>query len=182
VSKIWIRIISALEIIGGVVGIGFVIFWLLVTPANFLSLILAPIPIGIYILSLVAGITLWRGKPFGRKASIVVQVIQLPKIVSPLIIFMFSFGFDLWVHILFSREFFNVGFQFRFLAFNQFFFYAQDAPFGLGVSLSAGIFLAMLLRHKPARVGDNLIVLGPPSPPNPKAEWTDQSQVSSGDG
>jgi len=159
-----------LELVGGVVGIGYEIWWLLATPFNALTLILAPIPISIYILSLVAGVALWRGNSFGRKASIVVQAIQLPKIVSPLIIFMFSFGFDLWVHILPTRRFSNLGFEFRFLAFNQFFFNVQDAPCGLGVSITACIFLAALLRHKPGRVEDAAIL--PPLPPTtepPKA-------------
>src|SRR5262249_43826494 len=115
-------------------------------PFNAMTLIFAPIPISIYFLSLVAGVALWRDNSFGRKASIVVQAIQLPKIVSPLIIFTFSFGFDLWVHILLTRGFSSLGFEFKFLAFNQFFFNVQDAPFGLGVSIIACISLAMLLR------------------------------------
>jgi len=27
-----------------------------------------------------------------------IQAIQVPKVISPLIIFTFSFGFDLWIH------------------------------------------------------------------------------------
>src|SRR5215510_2580174 len=160
--KTWVRIISVLEIVGGVFGIGDVIWVLLATPFNALTIIFAPLPISIYILSLVAGVALWRDNSFGRKASIVVQAIQLPKIVSPLIIFMFSFGFDLWVHILLTREFSNLGFEFKFLAFNQFFFNVQDAPFGLGVSITACIFLTMLLRHKPGKAEEAAILPPPP--------------------
>jgi hypothetical protein len=160
--KPWLRIISVLEIIGGVFGIGFVIWWLLAAPINAFTVILAPIPISIYVLSLVAGVALWQGSSFGRKASIVVQAIQLPKIVSPLIIFMFSFGFDFWIHILFVKGFSSVGFEFRFLAFNQLFINVQDAPLGLGVSLTAAIFLAMLLRNKPRRTKEVTIL--PPVP------------------
>jgi hypothetical protein len=173
-SKTWVRIISVLEIVGGVVGIGFMSWVLLATPFNAWALIIAPIPISIYILSLVAGVALWRGNSFGRKASIVVQAIQLPKIISPLVIFMFSFGFDLWVQFLLARGFSNLGFEFRFLAFNQLFFDVQDAPFGLGVSITACIFLAMLLRHKPGRAEEAAIL--PPPPPPPMAEWRDDSQ------
>jgi hypothetical protein len=172
-SKTWVRIISVLEIVGGVVGIGFVIWALLATPFNAWTLIIAPIAISIYILSLVAGVALWRGNSFGRKASIVVQAIQLPKIISPLVIFMFSVGFDLWVQFLLTRGFSNLGFEFRFLAFSQIFFNVQDAPFGLGVSITACIFLAMLLRHKPGRAEEAAIL---PPPPPPMAEWRDDSQ------
>jgi len=166
-SKTWVRIISVLEIVGGVFGIGDVIWVLLATPFNALTLILAPIPISIYILSLVAGIALWRDNLFGRKASIVVQAIQLPKIVSPLIIFTFSFGFDIWVHILFTSEFSKLGFEFRSLADNEFFFNVQDAPISLGVSITACIFLAMLLRHRPGKTEEAAILPPPPPPPPP---------------
>ena len=167
-SKTWVRIISVLEIVGGVDGIGLMIWALMVTPDNALALILAPIPISIYILSLVAGVALWRDNSFGRKASIVVQAIQLPKIASPLIIFMFSFGFDFWVHILFTGGFSKLGFEIRFLADNEFFINVQDAPFGLGVSITACIFLRMLLRHKPGRAKEAVIL--PPPPPPPMAD------------
>jgi hypothetical protein len=173
-SKTWMRVISVLEIIGGIGGVGSVIWWLLAAPFDAFSLLLAPIVVTIYILSVIAGVALWRGSAFGRKASIVVQIIQLPKIVSPLIIFMFSFGFDLWGHILFAKGSSNLGFEFRFLAFNQLFINVQDAPFGLGVSLSAAIFLALLLRHKPGRFEDDAAILPPPPPP--PAEWNDSPE------
>ena len=164
-SKTWVRIISVLEIVGGVDGIGLMIWVLLATPFNALTLIIAPIPISIYILSLVAGVALWRDNSFGRKASIVVQAIQLPKIVSPLIIFTFSFGFDIWVQILLTRESSKLGFEFRLLADNEFVFNVPDAPLGLGVSITACIFLAMLLRHKPGKADEAAILPPPPPPP-----------------
>jgi hypothetical protein len=165
-SKTWVRIISVSEIVGGVAGAGLVIWMLLAAPFNALALIFAPLPFSINILSLVAGVALWRGSSFGRKASIVVQAIQLPKIVSPLIIFMFSFGFDLWVHILLTEGLSNLGFEFRFLAFSQLFFNVPNAPFGLGVSITACIFLAMLLRYKPGKAA----IFPPPPPPPPMAD------------
>jgi len=82
---------------------------------------------------------------------------------------MFSFGFDLWVHILLTRELSNVGFEFRFLASSQFLFNVPDAPFGLGVSITACIFLAMLFRYKPGK-GEESVILPPPPPPPPMAD------------
>jgi len=166
-----------LEIVGGVAGIGLVIWVLLATPFNVLTLIIAPIPISIYILSLVAGVALWRDNSFGRKASIIVQAIQLPKIVSPLIIFTFSFGFDIWVHILLTREISKLGFEFRPLADNEFFFNVPDAPFGLGVSITACIFLAMLLRHKPGKAEEAAILPPPPPPPSPPPPPMDDGKI-----
>ena len=169
-AKVWIRIISALEIVGGVIGIVFVIWWLSTTPFNLFSLVLAPLPIGIYLLSLTAGVALWRGSSFGRNASIIVQAIQLPKITSPLVIFMFSFGFDAWVHILLAKGSANLGFELRFLAFNQFFINVRDAPIGLGVSIMACIFLSLLVRYKPRAVEEEVIISQLPN----SAEWRDE--------
>lgn len=164
-TKFWMRAIAALEIVGGVFGLGFVVWWFATAPFNAFSILIAPIPVAIYVLSFVAGVALWRGSTFGRKASIIVQAIQLPKIVSPALIFIFSFGFDLWVHYLQGGGQSNVGFEIRFLAFNQFFINVPDAPVGLGVSITACIFLWMLLNHKPGQTSEENLL--PPPPPSP---------------
>jgi hypothetical protein len=165
-ERVWMRIVAALEIIGGIFGLVFVLSWFLAAPFSVPALLIAPIPIGIYVLSLAAGIALWRGSPFGRKASIVVQAIQVPKIISPSVIFMFSFGLDLWIHYLWLGEFSRLGFEVRFLAFNEFFFNAQGAPIGFGISITACATLLLLLRkYKPSATSDITL------PPPPQTEW-----------
>jgi len=116
------------------------------------------------IFAVVAGITLWRGTSFGRKASIAVQAIQLPKIISPALIFMFTFGFDFWLHASSSA----FGFQTAFFGNNQIFIGVgvQDVPVDLGVSVTAIIALVILKKYKPA-VRTSLR----PSPPLPPSEW-----------
>jgi hypothetical protein len=147
-TKLWIRIIAVLEIIGGIFGILFVAWQIAVSPINIFTIIIGLVILGIYVLSLIAGVALWQGRPFGRTASIIVQAIQLPKIISPTIIFTFSFGLDLWIHFLLSETMTNVGFQFRFLAYNEFFLNMQGAPLGLGISIISCIFLVILVRYK----------------------------------
>jgi hypothetical protein len=166
--KIWVRLIAVLEIIGGVFGVGFLIWGLSTAPFNPLLLLLVPIAVSIYIFSLVAGVALWRGSTFGRQASIIVQAIQLPKLVSPPLIFIFSFGCDVWIHYLWSAGSASVGFEFKLLAFNQFFVNVRGAPLGLGVSITAAIFLAMLVRYKPDLVS---VTYSPPPPP--PVGWND---------
>jgi hypothetical protein len=175
-TKTLVRIIAALEMVGGVAGVGLVAWWLSAAPVNALTILLAPIPVGIYVLSLAAGVALWRGSPFGRRASIVVQLIQLPKLVSPQLIFMFSFGLDLWVHYLRSAEFANLGFEFRLLAFNQLFINAQGAPVGLGISVIAPLFLLVLIRYESDAASD---VHTPPPPP---VDWGGRPNDESSDG
>jgi hypothetical protein len=167
-AKVWIRIISVLEIIGGIFGILFTAWQIAVSPINIFTIIFGLVILGIYVLSLVAGVALWQGRPFGRTASIIVQAIQLPKIMSPTIIFTFSFGLDLWIHFLLSETVTKVGFEFRFLAYNEFFLNMQGAPLGLGISIISCIFLPMLVRYKALPEREAAIL--PPSP----VQWDDQ--------
>jgi len=148
-SNIWIRIISVLEIIGGISGIASVMWEFLTTPINRPRLFTA-IALVVYVISLFAGIALWRGHSLGRVASIVVQAIQLPKYMSQLFIFTFSFGFDAYVYGILTNSLQPVfGFEVRFLAFNQLFVNVADAPVGFGISIPACVFLAILWKFKP---------------------------------
>jgi hypothetical protein len=138
---------------GGVFGTAFVAWQVFTIPINTLTLVLALITEAIYAFCLVAGIALWREHPFGRLASIVVQAIQLPKYFSQVLIFMFSFGFDAYVYgILTANGSPMFGLKFNFFAFNQLFINASEAPAGFGVSITACIFLTILLRVKPTSV------------------------------
>ena len=159
-SKFWIRLIAILEIIGGLSGIVFVALELVAAPTDRQTLILASIAMAVYLFSLIAGITLWIGRPFSRVASIIIQAIQLPKYLSQLLIFMFSFGFDAYVYgILTSNAQAIFGFEFKFLAFNQLFVNVADSPAGFGISIPACAFLVMLLRYKPKRtIPDGVLV------------------------
>jgi hypothetical protein len=149
-SKFWIRLIAILEIIGGVCGIVFQVLYLLAAPADRHPLMLAGITFAIYLLSLVAGITLLLELPFGRIASIVIQAIELPKYTSQLLIFMFSFGFDAYLYGMLTKNAQPIfGFEFKFLAFSQLFVNVGDTPVGFGISIPACAFLTMLLKYRP---------------------------------
>jgi hypothetical protein len=82
-SKISIRIISILEIIGGLSGIGFVVWEIVAAPSGHHPVVIGAIVLTIYVFSFIAGVALWLERPFGRFASILVQAIQLPKIYLP---------------------------------------------------------------------------------------------------
>jgi len=160
--RIWMKIIAVLEIIGGIFGF-LIIAWVLVSmPFDPTALVLAPIVFLIYGLSLFAGIALLRDRRYGRTASIVVQCIQIPKIFSPALIFMFSFGFDVWVHFLLHPNFTTAGVEIKLGAFNQLFISVPDAPLGLGISLVGPVFLALLLKYNPSAAPEPI---EPPPPP-----------------
>jgi hypothetical protein len=160
-SKFLIRAISVLEIVGGLAGIGLITWSVLSQPLDFRAFPVFLFAVGVDCLSLAAGIALWRGTSFGQRASIAVQLIQIPKIVSPAIIFMFSFGFDLWIHFLITDTFSSVGFQTTLFAYNQLFLNVGGAPFDIGVSVTGIVFLFALLRYRPRKPTEVL----PPPPP-----------------
>jgi hypothetical protein len=170
-SKIWIRIISILEIIGGLSGIASVVWEIVAPPADHHPVVIGAIALAVYVFSLIAGVALWLERPFGRVASIVVQAIQLPKYISQLVIFMFSFGFDAYVYGMLTNNAQPVfGFELKFLAFNQLFVNVADAPAGFGVSIPACVFLGMLLKFKPKPCRRMLLVTG--SAPNKRLQRT----------
>jgi hypothetical protein len=119
--KTWIRTIAVFEMVGGTVGILFMLYVGLTTSFAWSALFVLPVVLLIFSFSFIAGLYLWRGTEFGRKSSIVVQLIQLPKLMSPFLVFSFSFGFDLFPHLSIMSGFSNVGIQFRVLADGQLF-------------------------------------------------------------
>lgn len=66
---------------------------------------------------------------------------------------MFSFGLDVYVYGMLTTNAQPVfGFELKFLAYNQLFVSLPDAPAGFGISISACVFLGMLLKFKPKRL------------------------------
>jgi hypothetical protein len=100
VKPIWRQLIAVMEMTGGVFGLATIISRLIFQQLDPTSLNLVWLLIAIYMLALFAGIMLWRNTRVGRLMSIVSQIIQLPKLLSPEFAFMVSYGFDLsWMSL-----------------------------------------------------------------------------------
>jgi|RhiMethySRZTD1v2_1073278.scaffolds.fasta_scaffold19612_4 hypothetical protein len=156
--KTWLRIIAGLEVAGGLSGIGLITWQVLIATETIHAPLAAVIAFGVYILSIVAGITLWQEQPFGRKTSIIIQMIQLPKFLSVPLTFFFSFGFDLYIYLVSIAEFSNLRINLKLGAYHQLYINLPNAPFGIGVSIPACIFLAKLLSYKlPATVDRKIL-------------------------
>jgi hypothetical protein len=161
-SKVPIRIIAVLEMLGGLFGMVSTSWAIVTQTSNIFSIVIGMVEVLIDVFAVVAGIALWAETSFGRKASLAIQLIQLPKITSPAIIFMFSFGFDVWVH---ASPFGVVGFQTS-VSFNQLVLNLPNSTVDFGVSLTAIIALAILKKYEPrSRVLGRL----PPPPPD---DWS----------
>ena len=156
-SKVPIRVIAVFQIIGGLFSMAFIAWALLAQVRDILSVGVGIGELLVDTLSVVAG-----GTSSGRKASMAIQIIQLPKIISPSLVLMFSFGFDFWVHASSAA----LGFQTAFLGNNQVFIGVgvQDVPVDLGVSVTAIIALVILNKYKP--VARTPVGPLPPPPPN----------------
>ena len=162
------RLISGLEVIGGVFGIFILARQLIGSRVDLYVLLLGPIAIGIFLMSVVAGVLLWREHRAGRMASIIVQTIQLPKVVSPPLIFSFSFGLDLYPYIqVAGGAVSKMGVDFKLLAFYNLYLNSPGAPVAVGFSIPAAAFLIMLLRYKPGGTRETMM----PPPPPTSSEW-----------
>ncbi len=108
---------------------------------------LAGILVAVYILSAVAGILLWRGSSVGRILSIVIQLVQLPKLASTKLAFMMSFGFDFSFMIVSSHgpSGYGLGFNAKIGADHMLFIGNPNISFSVGISLVSCVFLYKLM-------------------------------------
>ncbi len=138
------KVIAALEMVGGAVGLLFIVFVAVESRFSFGVMVVAPLVATIFTLSFLAGVLLWKQKEAGRKASILVQLIQLPKLASPTFTFMFSFGLDFFPMLVELGDRGAIGLQLRFLSDGQLFFFTEGTPFSLGFSISAVVAIFLL--------------------------------------
>lgn len=174
----WRRIIAGLQIVGGIFGIIFIALELNSTQINAASLLIAILVLLIYVLSLVAGVLLWREHRWGRPASIIVQAIQLPKLLSPILIFNICFGLDIYPYLMVTNYgFFGVGFELKVLAFYQLHLGVPIPGVGLGLSIPACIFLTVLIKNRKESAPQPHFYVPPPTDP---AYWNNLPDPSQG--
>jgi len=82
---------------------------------------------------------------------------------SPTLVFLFSFGFDVWVHASPSGV---AGIEFSVLN-HQLFLNVQNAPVSFGISITAIIALVILKKYQPEPRTAG------PLPPPPSTDWSD---------
>ncbi len=168
-SVAWRRVIGALEIIGGASGLALLSWEIAQVQLNIILLIFALILFSLYILSLLAGVLLWRDHKWGRLTSIIVQAAQLPKIFTPILVFNICFGLDVYPYLMVGTtdgfSFYSIGADMKLLAFHQLHINATFPAAGLGVSIPACIFLTALIKNRGARAPHERFYVPPPTDP-----------------
>ena len=137
------RGVALVEIIGGILGV--------VTALGYLSnsagigVIICLLFVGLYGYSIVAGYWLWQNFAKGYRASVLLQLLQVPVLVSPL--FTYEFVSGLMLRFLVGTggfdTSFNFGSQFTFLLM------PQDAGFSIGVNCVPVVVYYLLRRISP---------------------------------
>lgn len=180
VSRYWLRVVAVFEIVGGLSGLLSIAVEAVRAELWFGVTLSRLIPAALFLLSLVAGVQLWRNKRTGYWASIAVQIVQLPKLVTASFAFMMSFGFDVMVLRVPSSGSAGYGLVFN-AAVPE---YHLWLPGGLGVDAGVGfsiiscVNLRVLLKRlkrlgiadaQPTVATGTLAALGPAQPDQP--EW-----------
>ena len=150
-----LKVLAVLEIIGGVGGPAWLLFGLVWAKFPTDHLVGAAVGTAIFLLSLFAGVMLWRDRPVGYLTSAVVQFAQLLKIATPQFAFMISLGGDVSVVSVVHQD--PAGRPFRVRSFNSHagafsvveFGRAPGAPQAFGVSIVSCLALAVLRKGRP---------------------------------
>ncbi len=144
----WRKTVAVLEVVGGVCGTATVAYLLTQRPHAPREVGLAAVLIAAYLLALYAGVMLWRDTWAGRVASVLAQLIQLPKVLSPKLAFMVSYGLDFAPMAVSSPGPAGYGLVFdaRVFSYPLLLVNAEWLPTGFGVSVVSLLSLRLLLR------------------------------------
>ena len=142
---IFLKIVSIYEILGGMTGAAVILFSIVpvlikqsARPNILFLYFIVVIFLLLFVLSILGGFFLWRNKGVGYLFSFIVQLIQIPYLVTSILVYTFIAGFSITPYIS-SR-----GIGITFYLGGRFLFYVGHAVLGyrLGVNLLA-LFLAI---------------------------------------
>ena len=138
-----IKFISLIQIIGGILGIliSFQFLILLLLPTNLFILL-------VFLLSLIAGIWLWQEKKLGYLLTYIVQILQVPYIVTNVISYSIVSGLQLAFIIEFSSQILNLNTRF-WIGSNANFSIFNEVPFSaLGFNIVPLIIILYLVNYQ----------------------------------
>lgn len=145
------RVIAIWEVVGGFLGIIVSIWYLFVNVVTPINLLIYAIFIGLYVLSGVAGLFLWKNQRRGISWSILIQALQIPVVTSPVLIYLFALplAIVLMLYGVFTGPETSMGFhvQVLFLPDWSLRFGGTEGQFVLGVNVVALICLVYLSSH-----------------------------------
>lgn len=142
--KLFVLFIAWVEIIGGVIGVLITAYYLVRNYNNVTFVILLSISVVSYIIVLIAGYWLFRQTRRGLILSRIIQLFQIPNLISSLLIYDFIAGLDF--SILAGIK--GLRFTFYFGSRLDLFVLRPRVEFELGVNLIAVIFFVVLMSYR----------------------------------
>jgi|GEM_PF-2283734 len=149
------KLISLLEIIGGILGIGVILFsfftviipyfqsdavtlYKIITSMIFLYAFL------VYCFSTLSGLLLWKKHKKAVQLSLISQSVQIPTFLIPGMTYMLVSCFGVFVKISLSSLFFSAYFGSRF----SIFFLPQSGNYYIGLNIVALVIFIFLYKHR----------------------------------
>jgi hypothetical protein len=93
-SPVWRKVVAAAQVVGGLAGLWSTALVMGQFPPGARERILLSFVITAYLVSLAAGVLLWRDTLAGWVLTAIVQLVQLPKVASVPLTFLFTSGVD----------------------------------------------------------------------------------------
>lgn len=156
------KLIAGLQVIGGTVGAATAAHEAVTKRLPLAGLVVAAAVTTAFLFAVFAGVMLWRDTRIGRVASVVCQLVQLPKVFGAGGAFVVSYACDVSGVILARPNGWGVTFDLR--ALSHFWFGPlPGGQIGVGLSLTSCLCLWALLRRQRA------IPATPPEPGSPDA-------------
>ena len=140
------RIVAASQIVGASASAVLLFPQLFVTPVQFGSVAVISAMLAFFVFAFFAGIWLWNGEPRGYRSSVVVQLAQIPVIVSPVLTYKFMFGLGLTLTTLGG----DIHANFVFGGKSFLILMGEEVPIEYGVNVWALIALTYLIRQRAA--------------------------------
>ena len=132
-TKSMYKLIAGLEIFGGIAGTAITIYLASAIQLQLVMLIFIVLMASIFLLSIYAGVELWRGSNKGVKLSKILQALQIFQIISPYFIYQFLLGVGFTVEVIGAKLNFSLPLGGQF-AFNV---PGAEGPIGIGINFVA---------------------------------------------
>jgi len=145
-------LIAIYEMIGGIVGVCITIYTLFSMFESkyieILGLLLDPVMLILYVLSIRGGFLLWKGKEKGIGISVIVQIFQIPYIITSSLVYYFVSGLQIVVGTIISSNMIKIMATFQLGSLFAVYFENTVKSIELGINIIPIVVILYLRRIK----------------------------------